>query len=377
MQEHHHHNLDVKTAFKVEKIPGSQVKITGDIPYEELLSERPAALKALGAEVSIDGFRKGHVPEAVLVKHIGEMAILSEMAERAIAHLYHHILHDFALDAIGQPKIELTKIALGNPLGVAITVAVIPDITLPDYTTIAKAKNTEKNLVIVTDGEVEEQIKDVLRRKAAFDRLQAKAAAKADGDAADSETPETIETEEDLQKLPLPELTDELAATLGQPGQFSDAADLRAKLREHLTIEKTREATAAHRAAVTDAVIESTTLELPQVLVQSELAQMFGQMQEDLNRANLKIDDYLGHIKKTREDLEKEWTPAAEKRAKLQLILNEIAKKENITPNIDEVNEQVKGLIERYKDADEHRVRLYVASVLTNEAVMKHLEALA
>jgi FKBP-type peptidyl-prolyl cis-trans isomerase (trigger factor) len=58
----------------------------------------------------------------------------------------------------------------------------------------------------------------------------------------------------------------------------------------------------------------------------------------------------------------------------LQLVLNEIAKAEKITPDMDKVNEQTKELLERFKDADEYRVRLYVASVLLNEAVMKSLE---
>jgi trigger factor len=374
----HTHTIDVKKAFKVEPIPGSQVKIIGEIPYEDLLAERPGAIKALGAEIEVDGFRKGHVPEAILVKRLGEMNILTEMAERAISHIYHHILHDFALDTIGQPKVEITKIAPENPLGLSITVAVLPAITLPDYVAITKAKNKEKQSVEITDAYLEEQIKDILRRKAAFDRLQQKAAAKAASEAGDLPTPETVEPPiENEADLPIPELTDEIAKGLGQPGQFTDVADFKTKLREHLTIEKTREVAAAHRAAITDAIIEGASMELPQVLVDTELAQMFGQMEEDLTRANLKLDDYLVHIKKTKDDLRAEWQPAAEKRAKLQLILNEIAKKENITPDVNELKEQVAGLMERYKDADERRVALYVASVLTNEAVMKHLEALA
>jgi trigger factor len=373
----HTHTIDVKKAFTVEPIAGSQVKITGEIPYEDLRSERPAAIAALGAEIEVDGFRKGHVPEAILVKRLGEMTILTEMAERAISHIYHHILHDFALDAIGQPKVEITKIAPENPLGLTITVAVLPAITLPDYTAIAKAKNAEKQTTAITDADLEEQIKDILRRKAAFDRLQQKAAAKAARDAGDLPTPETVEPPiENEADLPIPELTDEVARGLGQPGQFADVADFKQKLREHLTIEKTREVAAAHRAAITDAIIEGAQMELPQILVDTELAQMFGQMEEDLTRANLKLDDYLAHIKKTKDDLRSEWTPAALKRAKLQLVLNEIAKKENITPDVNELKEQVAGLMERYKDADERRVALYVASVLTNEAVMKHLESL-
>ena len=81
----HNHSVDFKKAFTVEKLDGSQVKITGELPYAELESERNAALVALGKNVEIDGFRKGHVPTKVLEKHLGEMAILAEMAERAIS----------------------------------------------------------------------------------------------------------------------------------------------------------------------------------------------------------------------------------------------------------------------------------------------------
>ena len=103
---------------------------------------------------------------------------------------------------------------------------------------------------------------------------------------------------------------------------------------------------------------------------------MFAQMEDDLKRAELNMDDYLTHIKKTKEDLAAEWKPAAEKRAKLQLVLNEIARKEEMSPDIEKVNEQTKELLERFKDADEHRVRLYVASVILNEDVMQKLETM-
>jgi FKBP-type peptidyl-prolyl cis-trans isomerase (trigger factor) len=97
-------------------------------------------------------------------------------------------------------------------------------------------------------------------------------------------------------------------------------------------------------------------------------------MNEDLERAHLKMDDYLGHIKKTKDALKAEWTPAAEKRAKLQLVLNEIAKKDNVTPDKAQLDAQVDQLMAQYKDADQTRVRVYVNSVMTNEAVMQMLE---
>lgn len=371
---HHHHNIDFKSAFTVTREAGSQVKISGEIPWEELVHERLAAIKKLGANVALDGFRPGHVPEAILVKHLGEMNILVEMAERAIAHMYPHIVEAHDVDVIGYPKIDITKIAAENPLGFTATVAVLPEITLPDYLSVAKEANKNKESDKVTDADVDKQIEDILRQKAAYERLQQKAAAKVDGDLKTPETVDAIETEEDLKKLPLPELTDELVASLGQPGQFTSVEDFKTKLREHLTIEKKREVEAKHRAAITDTIVASTTMELPAVLVESEINQMFAQMNEDLERANLKMDDYLAHIKKTRDDLKAEWTPSAEKRAKLQLILNEIAKKEAIKPDEAQLKAQVDQLTAQYKEADPHRVAVYVASVMQNEAVMKMLE---
>ena len=370
----HAHAMDFKTAFTVTKEAGSQVKIEGEIPFSEVVKERAAAIKDLGAQVELDGFRKGHVPEAMLVKHIGEMNILAEMAERTIHHMYGHIIDEHDIDAIGYPKIEITKIAPENPLGVRIIVAVVPTVTLPDIKKLAAEVNAAKESKEITDAEIEAQVDEIRRQKMAYDRLQAKAAAKANAEDGDLPTPETVETEADFSKLPLPELTDEFVAELGQPGQFTSVTDFKEKVKEHLTIEKERTVTSNHRAKLTDAIIAGATLELPQVLIDSELNQMFAQMEEDLKRSNMKIEEYLGHIKKTMEELKTDWTPAAEKRAKLQLVLNEIAKTEKITPDAERVETQVKELLAHYKDADSHRVHTYVSTVLTNEAVMKMLE---
>jgi FKBP-type peptidyl-prolyl cis-trans isomerase (trigger factor) len=280
--------------------PHSTVKIDGEIPYEALEKHRAAALAELGKNVSVDGFRKGHIPEKVLLDRVGEMALLTEMAERALARAYPEIVSEHALDVIGRPDITITKIAKNNPFGFSARVAVVPEVILPDYKKIAREipRNTD-------------------------------------------ETPEVSSGENPA---------------------------------EALASEKAVDATARHRAALTDAIIEMSTIDIPQVLIDAELGQMFGQMEHDLKRANLSIGDYLGHIKKTKEELVKEWVPAAEKRAKLQLILNEIAKKEHIEASAEKVGEEVTHLLAHYKDADENRVTLYVASTLINEEVLKMLE---
>jgi trigger factor len=377
----HSHDIDFKNAFTVSKTEGSQVVIEGEIPFAELEKERAKAIAHFGKDMQVAGFRPGHIPEKVVVERVGEMALVTEMSERALAHCYPHILEAHGIDAIGYPKIEITKIAPQNPLGFKATVAVMPDITLPDYKKIATQVNKEKASTEVTAEEVETQIKDIQRQKIAYDRLQSKAVANV-ADNVDSDeginlpTPESIaqEAETDPDTIEVPELTDEYVATLGQPGQFTSVDDFKTKIKEHLALEKEREVHAAHRAKITDAIVAETKVELPSVLIESELSQMLAQMEEDLRRMNLSIDDYLKHIKKTKEELTKEWTPAAEKRATLQLVLNEIARQENISPDEALVTEQVANLKERYADADTKRVQVYVASILQNEAVMKSLE---
>ncbi|MBX2866467.1 hypothetical protein KTR10_00685 [Candidatus Kaiserbacteria bacterium] len=356
--------------ISVEKQEGSAVKITGEIPFEHLARHREAAVKHLAKDIEIDGFRKGNIPEKVLVERVGEGPILEEMANRALQDAYPKIIEEHNIDVIGYPQISLTKLAMDNPLGFTATVATVPEIKLPDYKKIAGEINKDKESADVTEEDIENQIKDILRQKTAYERLQKKAEQAKEGEEAPTDEPEGEVKDEEL-----PELTDEIVKTLGQPGQFENVEDFKAKIKEHLEIQKKQEVESAHRAKITDAIVEETEMELPKVLIDAEIAQMFGQMEQDLTRAGLKIDDYLGHMKKTREDLVKEWTPSAEKRAKLQLVLNEIAKQEDTKPDETELKNQTDALIAQYKDADETRVRTYVASVLTNEAVMKMLES--
>ncbi len=380
--------MDFITQFTVEQQPDSQVELTGEIPFAELEKERGKAIAHLGKDLKIDGFRPGHVPDKVVVERLGEMAVLSEMAERAIARVYPAAIKELNIEAIGYPQITITKIAPDNPLGFTAVTAVLPETTLPDYVSIAQTINTKKPDILVTDEDVDAAIKDIMRQKIAYERMQASAAAgethtHADGsvhpgpahdevhsDGTDLPTPDTVTKPADEPELP--ELTDDYAKSLGQ---FESVADLQTKLREHLTIEKEREGNAAHRAKITDAITEETKVTLPQVLVDSELEQMLAQMDAELTRANLRMDDYLQHIKKTKEDLFTEWKPAAEKRAILQLVLNEIAKKESVETDQAAEEAQIAQLMEQHPDADRERVRIYVRSVMQNEAVMKLLEA--
>ena len=353
------------------------VTLEGDIPFSELATHRQAAITHLGKNVEIDGFRKGSVPEKMLIERIGEMNILTEMAERALATAYPNMLQTHTIDAIGYPQVAITKLAPENDLGFKITVAVVPTITLPDYKAIAATHTPEEGSVEVTDEEITNATNDILRRKVAYDRLQAKAAQSATSSEGDLPTPETVQdntesaADTDEADAPLPELTDEVVKTLGD---FATVADFTTHIRNELTEQKTQEAKNKHRAAITDGLIEATDIAVPEVMVEAELEQFLAQMKDDLSRAQLTMEEYLTHIKKTEEELKNEWKPSAEKRAKVQLVLDAIANQEQIEPDPTVIDNQVQALKAQYPDADTDRIKTYVRTILRNEAVMKLLE---
>ncbi len=364
-----------KDAFKVKTLPQSRVEIEGELSYEELKSERTQALTNLGKNIKLDGFRPGHVPAQILEKHLGEMVILEEMAKQAISHSYPVIIESLELKVIGQPEIKITKLAPNNPLGLSITVSVLPEVKLPDYKSIAKDINKKRPDDRVSDEELQKKIKEIQKQKRDYERLQ-KDAEKTGKDSSENKTDKGKESVKKDDNDKLPELTDEYVKTLGQPGQFKSVEDFKTKLREHLEIERKNENIGKHRANLIESILEKTSLEIPQILIDYELNQMLAQLESDLERGDIKMEDYLTHIKKTKDDLKKEWLPSAEKRAKSQLILSEIAKQEKITPNQEEIKKQTSEVLKLHKDANRESVESYVVNILTNESVMKFLEEL-
>ena len=120
--------------------------------------------------------------------------------------------------------------------------------------------------------------------------------------------------------------------------------------------------------------MKETKVEIPEILIESELEKMLSQLKTDVENAKIDFKTYLIKSGKTEEQLRDEWKPSAEKKAKIQLTLNKIASKENLYPNKEELQKEVVHLLEHYKSADPERVKIYVETVLTNEKVMEFLE---
>jgi FKBP-type peptidyl-prolyl cis-trans isomerase (trigger factor) len=337
----------------------SRIEIVGSIPVSAWETYRGEAIKHINDSVAIDGFRKGMVPENILVGKVGESAILEEMAELSLSKAYIDIIVDNKIDAIGKPEIQVTKLAPGNPLEFKIITAVVPEIKLPDYTQIAQKEIAAASPaeLKVTDKDIDDAILRIRRSRASHE--------------GHDHAKMTPEEHEKALEASLPELTDDFVKSLGD---FTDIPDFRNKLSTMIAEQKADEAREKTRIRIADALADAVTVELPDIMIESELNRTQAQFEADIERMGVKMDDYLKHAKKTSEEIRAEWKPHAEKKAKLQMILNEIAKKESIIPAKEDVDAEVKHILDHYADADRDRATAYAETILTNEKVLSFLE---
>ena len=169
----------------------------------------------------------------------------------------------------------------------------------------------------------------------------------------------------------LPELNDEFARAIGA---FTDVADLKEKIKQGLTIEKERAEKDKRRGAIIEALLEKTEMKVPRIFVESELEKIFGQLKDDVARAGLTVEEYLKRIGKDEDELRNDFRAQAEKRAKLQLLLNKIAEEEKIEADEAAVEEEMKHALEHFKDAKPELLRIHIQTVLRNEKVLQKLE---
>lgn len=351
----------------IKKLDRSRVEITGSIAPAVWEKYRKEALKNINNAVTIDGFRKGMVPENILIAKVGEMSILEEMAELALSKVYIDILINEKIDAIGKPEIRVTKLAAGNPLEFVAITSIVPTVTLPDYKKLAAevVRKADPKDLKVEEKDIEEAVLKI-RKRHATNHLHSEE----NKNEHDHEKMTPEEHDKAIEKA-MPEVTDDFVKTLGD---FKDVPDFKNKLSDMISEQKRDEAREKLRLHIADALAEAAVVELPDVMIESELERTQAQFSADIERMGVKLDDYMKHAKKTIEELRAEWKPHAEKKAKLQLILNEISIKEKIAPDKKEIEEEVNHIVEHYKDADRERAATYAETVLTNEKVFQFLE---
>ena len=347
----------------INTLEKSQIEILGEMEYTEFVAYEDKAIQKIVDRLEIDGFRKGKAPAEVVKKHVTDMMILEEMAEMALYDAYPKIIVDNKIDAIGRPQIAITKIARGSNLEFKIHTAVLPEVKLPDYTALAteiKEKNPREE-VVVDEAEVEKTILGLRKMRAEQAHVKHE---HEDSDATDHAHEEILESE-------YPEFNDDFAKSFGD---FPTAEALKEKIRANLKTEKETTAKDKVRLAIVEALLEKSILEVPEVLIEAEIEKIYYKLQADISNMGFTVEDYLAQIKKTEEEIKRDWRGDAEKRAKLEMIIHSISQKENIKPTEEEIEKEVTNIMTMYKDADPVRARAYVENILGNEKVFAFLE---
>jgi trigger factor len=353
--------MDIKTT--VTKKEKSIVSIAVTVKNSDFMKNYEKGFNKVREVVQVDGFRKGHVPDEVILSKYGEMAILEETADLTVKETFQAAIADSKTDAIGEPTIMVTKLEKDADFEYQIEVAEIPAITLPDYFKIAKGVAKEEAKVEQKD--IDEVLKEV-RKMRAHKELHADGVAHDHNDVAHNQI---HEDKKDLADLP--ELTEEYVKELGD---FPSMETFMEKVKSNLALEKTQRNKEKRRNEILEKIESETKCEIPSVLTESELDRMLSQMKGDVVQMGGKFEDYLNYTKKTESDLRAEWYTDAEKRARIQLILNEIAKKENITVEEKDVKVEAKRITDMYKEADEQEAYLYMFQMMLNEKVLETIE---
>ena len=362
----------------VENLNPTRVKLTVEVPFEELKPSLDAAYKKIAQQINVPGFRRGKVPAAVIDRQVGRGVVLNEAINEAIPAKYMEALQAEDLEPLAQPEIEVTKLEDNDSIEFTAEVDVKPQFDLPDYDGV----EAEVEDVVVTDADVEEQLQTLRER---FGTLVDVERAAADGDfvtidlaaAKDGETVEGGEVSgmsykvgrggmldgldeslagmkaedektfssqlvggdlvgEDVdvtvkvtavQEQQLPELDDEFAQLASE---FDTVEELTADVRERLVRNKRLEQAAAARDAVLEALLEKVSVALPETLVTDELNSRRANVEQQLMFAGLTMEKYLEDEGQTQEEFEADLERRVRDAITAQFLLDAVAKKEEL-----------------------------------------------
>jgi len=336
-----------------------EFEIRAEIPAEALMKYRAEAIKEIAADATLPGFRKGKAPEAILIKHYGEQVILEHAAEHAVKHELPEILAKEQANIVEAPRVSIDPPQLGKSLNFVARAPLAPEVKLPDYKKIAATISSEKTEQTVTEEEHTEALTHLKRERARIDHLEK------------GKTPqEAAEHAKNLDPKDLPTLDDEFAKSVG----YESAQLFETAVRDNMKNEKDIRETEKRRAKLLEELVKNSTIHYPVILKDYELDDMEARMASDLERMGTTLDKYLTSVKKTREDMRKEWEAPADQRARVRLVLAEIARQEKIEPDQEKLAHELEHAKKHVKDVDESSLRAHIAHTLRNEAVINFLE---
>lgn len=336
-----------------------EVEIKAEIPAELLAKYRESALKSIQKTAKLDGFRAGHAPADRIIAVYGESQIMRHAAEEAVQGELPLLLATEKLPIVEAPRVTTDTPENGKSLVFTARAALAPNVELPDYKAIGKKHQEIKEDTTVSDEEHSQALTHLRRERARIDKIES-----------GTEAQKASEESRSMEDKDLPELDDQFVQSLG----YESAAAFSEALRKNIQTEKELKASEKRRASILDELVEKAKISYPASLREFELEEMEARMKDDLSRIGQTLDAYLTESKKTREELLASWNDAADKRAKVRLILSTIAQKEGIDPDQDALAHEVDHAKEHYPSADPDALRSHIAHGMRNEMTLRFLE---
>lgn len=417
----------------VLRLPKNAVEIEIELSPEELTPYLEEAARRISEKTVIPGFRSGHAPYALVAKKVGDSRILEEALEFVVRKSYVEVVLAEKLETLGSPRIDVLKLAPGNPLVFKATAALLPAVTtLADYRGI----RFERKPVAVSDDEVDRFVRELQKMRVeeirenrpvtstdrvVIDLSISKAGVPIDGGATKGHSVLMDETyyipgfsEELLGLLEGAERTFTLSfptehynkALAGSPADFHvtvreiyrrtapalddgfakrvgapTLAELRDLLRTNLTREKAEKEEERIELELLGKVVDGSTFDdIPDLLVNEEIGRMRHELERGVAAQGLEWRDYLARIKKTEAELKLDFAPQAIRRVKTALVVRELAKKEGITLDETEIDRELDRQATYYEKDPGMRAKIYapeyreeVAHVLKNRKTVARL----
>jgi len=366
----------VKTA--VEELSPTRVKLTVEVPFEELEPSLKAAYKKVAQQVRVPGFRPGKVPARIIEQRFGRAVVLEETLNDALPKLYGKAVDETDVFPVSRPEIEVTKLEDGKQVEFTAEVDVRPAFDLPDYegieVTVPSAEVTDEDIdaqlnalrerfATLTGVDRPAQNRDfvVMDLSASIDGVELEEQAASDvsyevgagsilqglddnllgmaagdekvfttrlvgGEHADQEAQVKIKVKSVKEKV-LPELNDEFAQLTSE---FDTLEELRESIRGQVRRNKLIDQINQAREKALEAVMDKIDIPLPESAVQAEIEMRKHNLDHQIAQSGLSRDAFFRLYQTTEEERLKEIEESAKKAIKASFILDKIVKQEEL-----------------------------------------------
>lgn len=386
----------------VENGENQQVTLTIEVEAAEVNKAVEQACKRLANRVSIPGFRKGKAPRMIVERHVGKDAVLQEAFDIVAPKALSKAFDEQKIDPVTRPSVDIETLEEGKELVFKATVTPRPEVKLGDY----KGLNVPKNEVNITDEDVEKQLKTFQDRQGKLVDAPEGAEVKdgdfttldfkgfVDGEAFDGgegkdyplqigsnsfipgfedqlvgakigeerdvnvKFPEEYHAKElagkdatfkctirSIKTKELPAIDDELAKKVSK---FETLDELKADIRKNLEENAERTAENDQKSAAIEMATNNITVDIPAVMIDNRVTAMIQEMAMRLEQQGMKLEQYLQYAGTDIAKLREQYRETAEKNVKTDLMLEEVAKAENIKVEAKDLDEEVAAMAAAY-----------------------------